>query len=397
VTPKSPRLYCSTTDRVVAGVCGGLAHGLGVDPLVVRAAVVALTFAGGSGLVFYILAWLFLPKQDTRRAISHSMRLTREDTVQVVAIGMLVLGGLLLLRNVGWWFSDKLAWPVALAAMGLAVIWRQADAEERASLTGLAGRLELRSRRLGLLRLIAGMALVGCGVAVFLVANDAFGAFRQTVVATAGIVVGLALVFGPWWWRLGKDLAEERRGRIRSEERAEMAAHLHDSVLQTLALIQRNAGDAKAVVGLARRQERALRGWLHGAPLTPVEARLSAAIEHISAEVEELHGVAVDEVTVGDCEVDERLAALLGAAREALVNAAKWSGEPTVSVYAEVEDHRVSVFVRDRGKGFDLATVGDGHHGIAESITGRMTRHGGRARIRSAPGEGTEVELVMSR
>jgi signal transduction histidine kinase len=176
-----------------------------------------------------------------------------------------------------------------------------------------------------------------------------------------------------------------------------MAAHLHDSVLQTLALIQRNAGDAKAVVGLARRQERALRGWLHGAPLTPVQSRLSAAIEHVSAEVEELHGVAVDEVTVGDCEVDERLAALVAAAREALVNAATWSGEPTVSVYAEVEDDRVSVFVRDRGKGFDLGAVGDGHHGIAESIKGRMARHGGKATIRTAPGEGTEVELVMSR
>jgi signal transduction histidine kinase len=245
--------------------------------------------------------------------------------------------------------------------------------------------------------MIAGVGLVGTGVGVFLAANNAFEAIRQGILATAGIVIGLMLVFGPWWWRLAKQLTDERRGRIRSDERAEVGAHLHDSVLQTLALIQRNAADPKAVMGLARRQERELRSWLHGEPFAPAGATFGAAIERAAAEVEELHGVAVDEVTVGDCPLDERLQAVVGAVREALVNAAKWSGVTAVSVYTEVEDDLVSVFVRDRGKGFDLDAVGDGHHGIAESIRGRMARHGGRAEIRSSPGEGTEVELVMKR
>lgn len=390
------RLSRSTTDKVVGGVCGGLAAGLGIDALVLRAAFVVLTLAGGTGIGIYLVAWLVLPQQDTRRSMVQSIRLDSRDTLGIASIGMIVLGGLLLFRSTGVWFGDAIVWPALLGAMGLALIWRQADGDER-SLSGLASRFDLRSRRLALLRMAAGVVLVASGVGVFLATQNAFEAVRQGILATAGIVVGLILVFGPWWWRLGKDLAEERRGRIRSDERAELGAHLHDSVLQTLALIQRNAGDQKAVISLARRQERELRGWLHGEPARPPGESLSAAIEHVSTEVEELHGVTVDEVTVGDCPVDDRLAALVAAAREAIVNAARWSGAPSVSVYAEAEDDRVSVFVRDRGKGFDPESVGDGHHGIAESIKGRMHRHGGTATIVSVPGEGTEVELVMKR
>lgn len=391
------RLYRSSDDKVLGGVCGGLAAGFGLDALVVRAGFAVLTLAGGTGVVLYLLAWLVLPKQDTRRSMAQSLHLDSHDTMQIASVGMIVLGGLLLFRATGVWFSDAIVWPALLGAMGVALIWRQADADERASLSGLASRFDLRSRRLSLLRMLIGVVLVTVGVGVFLASQGAFEAVRQGVLATAGIVTGLVLVFGPWWWRLGKDLAEERRSRIRSDERAELGAHLHDSVLQTLALIQRNAGDAKSVLGLARRQERELRSWLHGEPLRPLGESLSAAIEQVSAEVEELHGVAVDEVTVGDCPLDDRLEALVAATREAIVNAARWSGETTVSVYAEAEDDRVSVFVRDRGKGFDPQLVGDGHHGIAESIKGRMTRHGGSASIVSVPGEGTEVELVMRR
>jgi signal transduction histidine kinase len=393
------RRFCrSTSDRVVAGVAGGLAAGLGLDAFVVRAAFVVLTLAGGTGIAIYMVAWFVLPKADTSRSMSQDMRLDREDTMQIASVGMVVLGGLLLLRATGIWFSDAIVWPVLLGAMGLALIWRQADADERSALTGLADRFDIRSRRLALVRMVAGVVLVSGGVGVFLAANNAFEAIRQGILATAGIVIGLMLVFGPWWWRLGKELAEERRGRIRSDERAEVGAHLHDSVLQTLALIQRNAADPKAVMGLARRQERELRSWLHGEPMNPLGATLGSAIERVAAEVEELHGVAVDEVTVGDCPLDERLQAVVGATREALVNAAKWSGTMSVSVYAEVEDDRVSVFVRDRGKGFDLeVATGEDHHGIADSIKGRMSRHGGRAEIRSTLGEGTEVELEMKR
>ncbi|MDQ1374258.1 MAG: hypothetical protein QOJ09_1596 [Actinomycetota bacterium] len=392
------RLSRSTSDKMLGGVCGGLAAALGIDAWLVRGAFVILTLAGGTGAAIYVLAWLVLPKQDTSRSMVQHIHLDREDTMRIVSVGMIVLGGLLLLRTVtGVWFSDAIVWPVLLSSMGLALIWRQADAEERASLSGLASHFDLRSRRLALLRMVAGVFLVISGVGVFLATQGAFAAVRQGILATVGIVTGLVLVFGPWWWRLGKDLAQERRGRIRADERAEVGAHLHDSVLQTLALIQRNAGDAKSVVSLARRQERELRSWLHGEPVRSLGDSLSAAIEQVSAEVEERHGVTVDEVTVGDCPLDERLRALLGAAREALVNAARWSGASTVAVYAEAEEERVSVFVRDRGKGFDPDNVGDGHHGIAESIKGRMVRHGGAATITSVPGEGTEVELVMKR
>jgi len=204
------------------------------------------------------------------------------------------------------------------------------------------------------------------------------------------------LITGPWWLRLGRDLARERRERIRSEERAEVAAHLHDSVLQTLALIQRTADDPKAVVAMARRQERELRGWLYDGQ-SPATATLGTALAAAAEEVEARHGVTVEVVTVGDCPLDERLSALVAAAREALVNGAKWSGVSTISVYAEVRDGEVSVFVRDWGEGFELATVGPDHHGIRESITGRMNRHGGSALVRTAPGEGTEVQLRIGR
>ncbi|MEY2476323.1 MAG: hypothetical protein QOG87_1638 [Actinomycetota bacterium] len=392
------RLSRSTSDKVLGGVAGGLSAALGVDAWVLRGAFIVLTLAGGTGVALYVVAWLVLPKQDTSRSMAQRMRFNRQDTMGIVSVGMIVLGGLLLLRSgTGVWFSDAVVWPVLLSALGLALIWRQADAEERASLTGLATRFDLRSRRIALLRVVAGTFLVISGVGVFLATQGTFEAVRQGILATLGIVAGLILVFGPWWWRLGKDLAAERRGRIRADERAELGAHLHDSVLQTLALIQRNAADTNAVVSLARRQERELRNWLHGVPVRSAGHSLSAAIEQVSTEVEEMHGVTVDEVMVGDCPLDDRLEALVGAAREAIVNAARWSGVPTVSVYAEAEEDSVSVFVRDRGKGFDPDAVGDGHHGIAESIRGRMSRHGGTATITSVPGEGTEVELVMNR
>ncbi len=177
-----------------------------------------------------------------------------------------------------------------------------------------------------------------------------------------------------------------------------MAAHLHDSVLQTLALIQRTADDPRALVAMARRQERELRGWLyenHQGPVPP--DTLAAALARTAEEVEGLHGIQADVVTVGDSPMDERLGALLAAAREAMVNAAKWSGVTTVSVYGEVREGDVSVYVRDWGKGFDLSAVGPDHHGIRESITARMSRHGGSAVVRTAPGEGTEVQLRIGR
>ncbi|HKA98698.1 MAG TPA: ATP-binding protein, partial [Streptosporangiaceae bacterium] len=206
---------------------------------------------------------------------------------------------------------------------------------------------------------------------------------------------------GPWWLRIARDLVIERQARARAEERADMAARLHDSVLQTLALIQRRADQPQQVIQLARAQERELRSWLFdGPPPGSVAGQgmtLAAGVRLIQQEVEAQHEIAVEVVTVGDCELDDDLSALLAAAREATVNAAKWSGAPVVSLFAEVEPTEVVLFVRDRGRGFDPETVPGDRKGLAESIRARITRRGGSATVRSAPGEGTEVSLVMPR
>jgi signal transduction histidine kinase len=403
-TTRTPARFArSRGDRVVAGVCGGLGRALGIDPLVLRVATVALTVAGGTGALLYVLAWLLLPDEGSDRSLAQAaVRDRGADLGEVVAIGSIVLGVILLVRATGVWFSDAFVWPLLLAGVGLAVIWRQAGADERSSLLRVVDRLprpgaptlDLRSRRAALARVAVGVALVVSGVGAFLAASEAFSAVRQGVLASAGIVGGLALITGPFWLRMGRDLALERRRRIRSEERAEVAAHLHDSVLQTLALIQRNAEDPRAVVTMARRQERELRGWLFENEQDQPDAdTLAGGLTRAGEEVEGLHGVSIDVVAVGDLTLDDRLRALVAAAREAMVNAAKWSGDDTVSVYAEVRDGEASVFVRDWGAGFDLDAVAPDRHGVRESIVDRMARHGGRAVVKTAPGEGTEVEL----
>jgi signal transduction histidine kinase/phage shock protein PspC (stress-responsive transcriptional regulator) len=388
---------------VLGGVCGGLARATGLDPLIVRVAVVALTLAGGTGALVYVLAWLAIPKESegdvaTPRAAGHRGR----DVGELLAVGSIVLGVILLVRSSGLWFNDAFVWPLLLAGVGLAVIWRQAGADDRSSLMRVVERLprpgapplDVRSRRAALARIGVGVALVVSGVGAFLAASSAFSAVRQGVMASAAIVGGLALITGPFWVRMGRDLALERRQRIRSEERAEVAAHLHDSVLQTLALIQRNADDPRAVVTMARRQERELRGWLfENDQVQPGADTLGAALARAGEEVEGLHGVTIDVVAVGDLPLDDRLQALVAATREAMVNAAKWSGDDSVSVYAEVRDGEASVFVRDWGGGFDLDAVAPDRHGVRESIVERMARHGGKAVVRTTPGEGTEVEL----
>jgi signal transduction histidine kinase len=242
-----------------------------------------------------------------------------------------------------------------------------------------------------------GVGLVVAGVAVFFVATPSVKSPSAGILAIAAIAVGLVMMFGPWWWRLTHDLGIERQERIRTQERAEVAAHIHDSVLQTLALIQRNSTDARKVSTLARSQERALRNWLYGTPEVNPGDSLAASLERVRDEIEYLHDVAVEAVEVGDCPVDEKLIALVLSSREALANAARHSGASTVSAYLEVEPHQVTVFVRDRGTGFEIEKVPRHRRGIADSIVGRMDRNGGKAVVHSEPGHGTEVELVMPR
>ncbi|HEX3394304.1 MAG TPA: PspC domain-containing protein [Acidimicrobiales bacterium] len=405
---RPPRLTRSD-HGIIAGVCAGVARSLGVDPVVVRVAVVVLTLAGGTGAAAYVAAWLLLPRDGRDQSLVQAViRNRRWDLAQVVAAGSVCLGALLIVRNTGFWFDDAVVWPLLLAGMGLALIWRQAGDDERQSLVrvaqGAVGRLprsgapiDLRSRRAALGRVVVGVIMVVAGVGTFLAASDAFSAVRQALVASTVIIAGLALISGPWWLRLGRDLARERRERIRSEERAEVAAHLHDSVLQTLALIQRNAADPRTVVTMARRQERELRGWLwETGRQAPGGESLATEVSRVAAEIEASHAVSVDVVAVGDCPIDDRLRAMVAAAREAMVNAATWSGVDTVSVYTEVKEAEAAVFVRDWGSGFDPAAVAPDRHGVSESISGRMTRNGGAALVRSTLGEGTEVQLRMS-
>ncbi len=378
--------------RVVAGVAAWIAARLGVSPFGVRAAFVALTFAGGLGVALYVLGWLFLPDEGVEGAPAGSAHGSRRDGRQAAAVGMVVLGVLLLARQTGLWFDDGVVWPVVVAAMGLFVIWRQAE-RGPGVLVRLTGARDLRS----VLRIAGGVLLVAAGVAAFLAANQALAAARQGLLATAAVVSGVAVVFAPWWARLARDLAAERSERIRSQERAELAAHVHDSVLQTLALIQRHAADPRVVASLARRQERDLRTWLFSPGDVAPGATLMAALRVLAEETEDRHGVTVEAVTVGDVALDDQVGALTGATREALTNAARHSGVDEISLFAEVEPASITVFVRDKGRGFDPASVTGDHRGIAESIYGRMDRHGGRAAVRSTPGGGTEVELCLPR
>jgi signal transduction histidine kinase len=245
---------------------------------------------------------------------------------------------------------------------------------------------------------LSGIGLVVLGVTSFLASHDALAQARNGAIAIGATLVGVALVAGPWLSRLVRELSAERRERIREHERAELAAHVHDSVLQTLTLIQAQAADQDAVRRLARSQERELRSWLYTSSSASPDGQemLSTALRGAAAEVEDSHGVVIDVVVVGDIPVDDALTATVAAAKEGMVNAAKSSGTPSISVFAEVSNKKVEVFVRDRGRGFDLDEVPEDRRGIRDSIVGRMERHGGRGKVRSGP-TGTEVALSMAR
>jgi signal transduction histidine kinase len=383
---------------VLAGVAAGLARRLGIDPLIVRVGFIATSAAGGFGLALYLLGWAVMPGEDGQKAPVERIAGRRETWLVVAGIMMLALAALLLLRRWGIWFSDAIAWPVILAAAGGALMWRQSTADEPAADPEVraeaprAPSISLPRDATG--RIFVGAALVVGGGLVFLWLNDALQPARDVLLAVVVVLVAATLILAPWWLRLVRGLTAERTERIRSQERAEVAAHLHDSVLQTLALMQKRVDEPREVAALARRQERELRAWLNGRRAAG-ERTVALALESSAAEVEEAHGVPIEVVAVGDAPLDERAEALVAAAREAMVNAAKFAGP--VALYAEVEPDRIEVFVRDRGPGFDPAAVPADRRGVSESIVGRMERHGGSALVHTGPGEGTEVELVMKR
>lgn len=392
VTTVSPPRALRRVDEghAVAGVATGLAEHLGLSPLVVRLAFVTLTLAGGAGFALYAAFWFFVPQGNARPAGDREQTRARGQLLALAAVGV---GGLLLLQQTGLIASSAGFLPLAVALGGAALFWRQADEAQRANWRATASTA---SGSGGPARALAGAALVAIGLAGFLATRGQLGAAREGLLSTAVVVLGLVVLTAPLWLRMTEQLRSERRERIRSQERAEVAAHVHDSVLQTLALIQKSSDDPREVTRLARSQERELRGWLYR-PATSADVSFAAALERAAAEVEESHGTPVEVVVVGDGTADPRSEALVAAAREAMVNAAKHSGAAQVQVYAEVEPGQLTVFVRDRGCGFDPAEVPEDRFGLAQSVVGRMERNGGLAVVRSSKGDGTEVRLEMAR
>jgi len=396
-------------DRLAGGVASGVAAWTGFNVTTVRIVFVLLAVVSTGWCVpAYVLAWLLIPAagEDTSigsRARSDSRGIAlAAGLASLLALALLIAGAL----NDGWFAGW--AWPQLISAAGLVLIWRNATPDEKATLRRLAEPLgaatgSARPGRRSAIRLTIGGLLIAGGAA-WLSTMHASLALLRPLGGVVLVIAGLVLCLGPWWLRIARDLVLERSARIRSEERekerADIAARIHDSVLQTLALIQRRADDPQKVVQLARMQERELRSWLfegRAPDEADTDATFASGVRQIQQDVETRYGVPVEAVIVGDCELDDNLSALLAAAGEATVNAAKWSGASVISLFAEVEPGEVSLVVRDRGQGFDPEAVPEDRKGLAESIHGRMARRGGTATVSTAPGEGTKVSLKMPR
>ena len=390
------------TDRLGGGVAAGVAAWKGFNVTTVRIVFVLIAMVSTGWFVpVYVAGWLLIPAADADGSIATRARSDARGIRLAVGLSSLVI--LLLLAagalNGGWLVGW--AWPQVFSVAGLVLIWRNAPQEEQATLRRLVEPFETAagSAKWTAFRLVLAGALLLGGVGWLFSAHKSLALLRP-LGGVVLVIAAIVLVLGPWWLRIARDLVLERQAKVRAEERVDIAARVHDSVLQTLALIQRRADDPQKVIQLARMQERELRSWLfEGRDPNETEADLTLAggIRQLQQDIESRYGVPVEAVTVGDCELDDNLNALLAAAREATVNAAKWSGASVISLFAEVEPGEVSLVVRDRGKGFDPEAVPADRKGLAESVHGRMTRRGGRATVTSALGEGTKVTLKMAR
>ncbi|GAA2842046.1 MULTISPECIES: PspC domain-containing protein [Kitasatospora] len=455
--PPYRRLYRSPQGRMLGGVAHGLAVHLGLPVAWVRVAFVLLFFAQGIGALLYAAFWFVVPigigepaqrgahwvyvngafvpagswqasggpgteLSKSRRGRIGRLRELLQHALQgepatvpgaepaqvraaaprqgglgqLAALVMVVIGLIALLSALGVQTARPYTWPLLAIGVGVALVWRQADDSRWQRWFGLE---EGEKRRGAYTRVGAGVLLVVVGTIAFLALQGSGSTIGSVIEAALAVLAGVLVLVGPYALRMWQDLGAERTARIRAQERAEIAAHVHDSVLHTLTLIQRRAEDPKEVLRLARAQERELRLWLYR-PEAAAEAApdtMAESLRAVVAEVEDRHGVPVELVIVGDCPMDERVAAQMQAAREATVNAAKYGGGGPVQVYAEVEGRTVMVFVRDHGPGFDPDSVPEDRMGVRESILGRMKRNGGTARVRPAPDGGTEVELEMER
>jgi len=370
------------TDRIVAGVAGGLADTLRIPDSYMRAAFLTLLSIWGIGGALYIAFWLIAFDKIEDEEVE------TVGSSQTLGLAAAFAGVVLLLGAFGWWPNPVLVLTAAALSFGTAAL------SDSSRPTPLAGLFDPNVEKPSRTRILIGVVLLIGGLSILNIRVGGLFEFSTVFLAIALTGVGVAVAFGPWVGRLVGDLATERNERIRQEERAEVATHLHDSVLQTLALIQRS-GDPARMAMLARHQENELRDWLYGiVPLDGIDL-VSTALKGAAARVEEDHEVPIDVVTVGDHPVDEQTKALVGAASEAMVNAAKHSGADRMSLFFETDDDQMSIFVTDQGVGFDPSAVEDDRRGIANSIRTRVEKAGGTVEIVSEPGEGTEVVLRM--
>ncbi|MCX6397277.1 MAG: PspC domain-containing protein [Propionibacteriales bacterium] len=404
------KAYRNPDDSAVGGVASGLAEHLGLPVTTVRIGFIVASVMGGFGVLFYAGLWIFLPVQrhfdDAPPGIAAADRqgkrprrgLKLADYGPLIALAAIGVGFCLLFAMISG--QGQILVPMMLAVGGVAVLWRQADEAQRERWVDSTGRISLFRAVVGqggpapYLRLLIGVAMVISAIIVVSIGGGGWGAVRDVAVATALGLLGIALIAGPWLLRLTSDLSEERAERVRSQERADVAAHLHDSVLQTLTLIQKSAADPVAVARLARAQERDLRSWLFDSSGGDATT-LAAALRELAGETEDAYGVPVEVVCVGDPAVSDDLRALVLATREAVVNAARHSGAAKVDVYAEAGTESIAIYVRDRGTGFDPDAIAGDRHGVRDSIVERMRRHGGSAEVRSTPGTGTEIRLTQ--
>ena len=358
---------------LLAGVCAGVADELGVSVLAVRAGFTLAALAGGIGLVAYLLLWLLAP------AAEPDPDAPPRSPWPPLAFGLLATGAIALV------LGPVPALIGAAAAGGAALVWwapaRGDDQPDR-----------------GLLRRSAGIGLLGLAAVVFIARQVGLSSLTAAIGAVAVILGGAALVASPFIVRLVRDRDRERAERLAVRQRAEIAAHLHDSVLQTLSLIQREHTDPDTVLRLARAEERGLRTWLYAQQPDPGQpAGLADQLQDAAAGVEQAEAALIEVVTVGDLTTHTPATdAVVAAAREAMLNAARHSGDPQpIQVFARISPDEVAVFVRDRGCGFDPDTLPADRGGVRDSIIGRITHAGGTTTIRSNPGAGTEVQIRM--
>ena len=381
---------------MVAGVCAGVAAHLGLSVTLVRFFAVAAALCGGAGVMLYVLLWIAVPAGDpwaeAAGAVPPSRARLAGRPIELISVSgrlrSILGGGALLLAAVllelwreGLLSSVSWGGPLIVTGCGTALVWSQVDAVTKPG-HGIGARV----------RMTGGVALAAVGILMWMSRDTAPGALLAGSLTSIALIVGIGLILTPLWLRTNRALAETRAAEVREAERADIAAHLHDSVLQTLTLIRKRADEPATVARLARSQERELRAWLY-TDRPEAGTSVADAMRDLVGEVEDRYGADVELVVVGDRVPDRATEVIVAAAREALSNAVR-HGAPPVSVYAELSDRQMEVFVRDRGPGFDLDTIASDRHGVRESIIARMDRHGGKGIIRRLA-QGTEVILSL--